>query len=215
MNNQCTDRDLLALEPGVFSAGGFESQQLLSGSGGSIAGGTFSKTGLDFAAAGIQPGMVLNVFSAAPAEGNCYEIVAVSAGAMSLSLLRASADVPTLSPPDTGISHFRVISFLPQIHAVQAGLEEKLRQLCELAGVSSAEFADSEMLRQAVALGALAAIFTARSCGGQDDALWAKAQHYRQRHLEAVSALRLSQDSDGDGLADQTRTLANVSLRRV
>lgn len=216
MNNQCTDRDLLALEPSVFLAGAFASQQLIAGNSAGLSGGLLTRNGVDFAAAGLQAGMVVCLFTGAPTEGRLYEILAVPAPqTLSISVLRSQHDGPAIIPSDAPAISFCVQTFLPQIQAVQQTLQEKMRQLEEVAGIASAAFADSALLRQAVALGVLADLYTAAAAGGANDANWTKAQDYRRRHAQAVSSLRLAQDVDGDGLAERTRALGNVGLRRV
>ena len=47
------------------------------------------------------------------------------------------------------------------------------------------------------------------------DPHWAKAEHYQQDFTRMQMQLRLAIDADGDGLAEQTRTLGNVTLRRT
>jgi hypothetical protein len=95
-------------------------------------------------------------------------------------------------------------------------LAEKFRQLSEAAGINSADFADSSQLRQAVAYGSLSGIFVARAeNAAPGDANWIKAEHYRRLFQAGQIQLRLAVDADGDGTAQQTRSLGNVTLRRV
>jgi len=42
MSDSCKDRDLLAIEPEIFTGGGFESQQLRAGADGVVSATTFS-----------------------------------------------------------------------------------------------------------------------------------------------------------------------------
>ena len=217
MANECKDRDLLAIEPDVFTGGGFDSQQMIAGTGGAVSGTTFTDASADFPAANIEAGMVLCVYSTVPAEGRCYEIISVdSAAALTVSILRADRDGDPVAPPAwTGLKYY-INTFAPQIAESEATLHEKLRQLGEADGISSSEFVDSSQLRKAVALGSLASVFTARASNATgDDANWVKAEFYRRQHVAAVGTLRLAKDIDGDGLAEHTRTLANVSLRRT
>ena len=217
MSDSCKDRDLLAVEPEVFTGGGFESQQMAAGADGLISATSFSSASAGFVAGGVQPGMVLCVYAAVPAEGRCYEIVSVdSATALTVSVLRSEQDGDAIGPPPgTGLK-YQINTFAPQISAAAATLHEKLRQIAEAEGISEADFADSAQLGRAIALGALAAIFTARAANATGaDANWTKAEHYRRQHVAATAAIRLAQDTDGDGLAERTRTLGNVSLRRA
>ena len=217
MSESCKDRDLLAIEPGIFTGGGFESQQLTAGADGVVSATTFSSASADFVAANVQTGMVLCIYAAVPAEGRCYEIVSVdSATALTVSVLRAEGDGNAIAPPAGTSLKYQINTFAPQVSAAAATLHEKLRQIAEAEGISEADFADSAQLGRAIALGALAAIFTARAANATGaDANWVKAEHYRRQHVAATAAIRLAQDTNGDGVAERTRTLGNVSLRRV
>ena len=201
MNNECKDRDLLAIEPEIF-AESFESQRLAAGEDGAIAGATFTSASADFAAAQVDSGMIVCVYDTVAVEGRCYEIVSVeSQTSLTVSILRPSGDGDPIAP---------------QIRGACETLAEKLRQAAEVEGIEVADYADSPRLRKAISLAALAAIFTARASNAADlDANWVKAEHYRREHLALLPALRLARDADGDGLAEQTRALGNVSLRRV
>ncbi len=217
MANECKDRDLLTIEPDVFTGGGFDSQQMAAGTDGAISGTTFTSASADFTAANIEAGMVLCVYSQVPAEGRCYEVISVdSSTALTVSILRADRSADAVAPPAGTNLKYYINTFAPQIADSEATLHEKLRQIGEADGISSAEFVDSSQLRKAVALASLASIFTARASNATgDDANWVKAEYYRRQHVAVVGALRLAKDIDGDGFAEQTRTFANVSLRRT
>lgn len=216
MSNDCKDRDLLALEPAIFTGGVFDSQNLASGQDGATSGTTFSSEDADFAAAGVEAGMVLGVYSSSPAEPLCYEVVSVdSATALTVSVLRADEAADAIAPPAGSDQKFLVRTFAPQIANVRASLLERLRETGQAQAVSGGDFVESNQLRQAIALGTLAVVFTARASNSADkDANWAKAEFYRNRYAEAVSALRLASDTNGDGYAERTRSLGNINLRR-
>jgi hypothetical protein len=216
MANECKDRDLLAIEPRIFTEGGFESQRLYVGDDGAISSTTFTSAQADFESTNILPGMVLCTYSTVPAEGRCYEIISVdSSTTMTVSNLRESESDPPIAPSTLTSQRYFIDTFAPQIAMVEASLNEKLRRYGEANGISPEEFADSSQLRKAVAFGVLSAVFTARASGAPDnDANWSKAEFYRQRHISAVGVLRMARDIDGDGYAEQTRTLSNVALRR-
>lgn len=214
MNIFCLDRDLLAVEPAIFLAGGLPAQELARGTGGTLHAATFTTQNGNFANAGITPGMVLSTYSAAPGEGNAWEILAVnSPSQLAVSVLRANDAGEALLPPETsGLSYF-VRTFAPQIRNVSDALAEKLRQLPETAGIRAAAFADSAQLRLTTVLGTLAAIFTARAEGAaQNDVNWTKAGFYRQEFARFQTQLRLVADADGP--AGPGRSLGNVTLRR-
>lgn len=217
MANECKDRDLLAIEPGVFTGGGFDSQRMAGGVDGAFSGTTFTSILADFTASSIQAAMVLGVYSTVPAEGRCYEIISVDSDtSLTVSVLRADRDAAAVAPsPGTNLKYY-INTFAPQIAEAEANLYEKLRQLGEADGIASVEFVDSSQLRKVIAFASLASVFTARASNATgDDANWVKAEFYRGQHVIAAGALRLAKDVDGDGFAEQTRTLSNVSLRRT
>ncbi len=217
MTNYCQDRELLSIEPIIFLAGGFPSQKLTSGSNGQISGSTFTASGADFSAAGVKAGMTLCTYATSPAEGSAYEIVSVdSATTLTVSVLRANVEDPAVAPPSQSGVSFYVLTYAAQIQTVSASLGEKLRQITEVSSLASADFADSTQLRLVTAYGTLSEIFVARAENAEAyDANWIKAQHYRQLYRNLQLQLRLVVDADGNGKAEQTRSLGNVKLRRT
>jgi len=217
MNQYCDDRDLLGIEPVVFMGGGFPCQELTGGQGGQLSGTAFEATGGNFVSAGVQAAMVLCTYTTTPDEGNAWEIVAVeSATQLTVSVLRVDGDGACIAPKaDDGLS-FHVRTYAAQIANVSTTLAEKLRRISEPSGPVKTAFADSAQLRIATAYGVLTDIFVARADNAEPyDANWLKARHYRNLFSEAQMRLRLAADDDGDGQADRTRSLGNVTLRRI
>lgn len=216
MTNECTDRDLLIVEPEIFD-GWRGTARLAAGDDGTIAGASFTSAAADFASAGVAAGMVLCVHAGAASEARRYEIVqVVSATELAVSVPRAYPDDDPIAPPAGEDLQYFIDTFAPQIAAAQNTLNEKLRRLGEPGGIDVTQYTDSELLRRAVATGALAGIFVARAANASAfDANWVKAEHYRARHVAAVGAMRLTIDADGDGFAERTRDLGNITLRRA
>ncbi len=215
MNQFCHDRDLLAIEPDVFTTAGFAGQELISDSDGAISGTSFTSAAGDFVTTGIAAGMVVSI---TPSAGGArsYEIISVdSATSMTVSILRADTDDPATPPQAASGLSYSVRTFGPQIGGVSSTLAEKLRQLSEVAGVASADFADSAQLRYATAHGTLSSIFLARADNAAPfDANWIKAQYYREQFARLQLQLRLVTDTDANGAAETARTLGNVRLIR-
>lgn len=214
----CCDRDLLILEPKIFGDSAWNAQRLCAGTEGQFAGTTFTTDCAGLAAAGVQGGMVLCVYATQPSEGMGYEIVSVKgSNVLTISVPRAGADDPPIAPVVApGPVQWQVLTFAPQIAAASATLAERLRNLSESAGIRQADFADSAQLRTVAACLALAGIFAASAESNDDsDARWTKSCSYMSQYRSALLNLRLSCDVDGDGLAEETRTLANVRLRRL
>lgn len=217
MNEFCQDRDLLGIEPGLFLTAGSTGSRLIAGSDGQLSGTTFTSATGDFLAAGVETGMVLTVSATVPSEGSAHEIVAVGgAGELTVSVLRASVDDAPIAPAAGEELSFCVLTYKPQIRRVCDALSEKLRAMVEATGVTSEGHVDSAQLRLAAAYGTLATVFLARAeSPNPGDAHWAKAERYHQEFARMQMQLRLVVDADGDGLAEQTRTLGNVTLRRT
>ena len=217
MNEFCQDRDLLGLEPGLFLSLGPTGSQLIARSDGQLSGTTFTSASADFTAAGIQAGMVLTVTTTIPSEGRAYEIVSVdSAQQLTVSVLRADVGGSPIAPPAAQNLSFRVITYQVQIHRVSDALAEKLRALAEAAPVAAEAHVDSAQLRQTAAYGTAASVLLAKAeSPGLTDPNWAKAERYQQDFTRMQMQLRLAIDADGDGFAEHTRTLGNVTLRRT
>jgi hypothetical protein len=216
MSEFCQDRELLCIEPVIFIGGGFASQQLIGGTGASIAASQLHWSGGDFLAAGVKPGMIATVWQSSAAEGNAYEIVSVdSQSQLTISVLRADPTGPILPPLAIANTSFHIRTYQPQIQAVSAALAEKLRRITESTAVQSGQFADSAQLRTTTAYGTLQSIFVARAENASSaDANWIKAQYYRDLFRQHQVQLRLAVDADGDGIAELTRTLGHVQFRR-
>jgi hypothetical protein len=217
MTDYCQDIDLMGIEPAIFLATSPPGQALLAGSAGAISGTTFTASGVNFQAAGVAAGMVLTVHRGNVAEGSAYEIVSVDGiGRLTVSVLRFDGAQPPTAPPTASGLSFLVRTFRQQIHRVCASLGEKLRSMVESSPVRSAGFADSMQLRLAAATGTIATLLVASAERATvDDPNWVKAQHYHNLFNRMQSQLRLAIDVDGDGLAEQTRSLGNVTLRRI
>jgi len=216
MTDYCQDRDLLAIEPVLFTGIGLAGQQLIAGNGGQLAGTAFSISGGSFVTTSVQAGMVLGTYETTPSEGMACEITAVSSATqLTVSVLRADTEAPAIPPPSKSNVSYQVVTYAAQIKAVSRSLGEKLRQLSEASAISEADFADSAQLRSVTAYGALTEIFVARADNAERyDANWIKAQHYRQLFRQNQLQLRLAVDTDGNGHAEYTRSLGNVLLKR-
>jgi hypothetical protein len=216
MNSITHDRDLLRIEPGIYLGGGFASRTLTAGTDGQLSDTAFTSASADFLAAGLAAGMVLCTWSDAPEEPSPVEIVSVnSATSLTVSVLRESDDAVPVGPsPGSDLGYF-VRSYRPEIRQAADRLAQLLSTSRELREDGRPAFLDTAPLRRAIAVGSLATIFDARSDGAPDSADGIKARHYRRLWTEVRTQLRVAVDSDGDGRADQMRTLSHVTLRRI
>lgn len=218
MHMFCQDRDLLLIEPGVFTRTGFGGQVLAAGTDGGLVGTSFTSSSADFESAGVAAGGVLRLQSGALDEGMCCEVIArISAETLTVSIARPGLDEPAVAPQaGSGDLTWRVLSFSPQIAAASGLIAEQLRSLSETEDADVASFVDSSTLRAATAAAALAAVFAAASeTADPADARWSKHLHHQRQFHQRMQRLRLARDVDGDGAAEQTRSLANVRLRRL
>ncbi len=217
MNTITHDRDLLRLEPVLFLGGGCASRTLIAGGDGVLSGSTFTSPGSDFALAALAAGMVLCTWTDAPEEPTAVEIVSVdSATQLTVSVLRESPDSDPVAPSAGSGLGFFVRSYRPEIRQAADQLAHMLSRSGETHRQDPPTFCDAAVLRETIAIGALATIFSARSGnGGQTDSAGIKAERYRREWLTARTRLRVAVDTDGDGLPDETRTLGHVTLRRI
>lgn len=213
----CQDRDLLSIEPLAYLSGAWQHQALATGNAGTQLGTTFTDTGADFVSNALAPGMVLVTWTTIPAEGLAWEIVSVdSATQLQVSVLRSSVDGPAIAPPAGTDLSWQVLSYASQIGDVSAALAEMLRHACEASPIAQADFVDSAQLRLCCATGVLERIFSARAENARPyDACWIKAEYFRTAWQQARAQLRLAVDLDGDGQAEETRSLGHCRLRRI
>lgn len=209
-----TDRDLLALEPGVFREVVWVGQRLASAQ--SALNGTtlvLATPGVTFAGAG--PGSVVNL------PGQTVEVVAlVTETAATVSKLRASVDDDPIPVGTFSGETAEVVTFAPQIAQVH-------RQVLRMLGIEPAESApdgqtpgeaditNPEALRQVEALGALHLVYAAAAAaGGAGRFIEDKAERYRRAFAAERQRAAARVDLDGDGVADATRRLNVVQFVR-
>jgi len=212
----CQDRDILCVEPVVYQGQAIPPiVQPASGTDGVISAGTFTSPSADFVGAGVRAGMVLCTTSTIISEGSVWEIVdVVSATQLAISSLRASADGPVISAGNATGPKYYVRTLMAAIEQVSSEISERFRRLGESNGIVATDFSDSRALAAATAFGVLARIYRGMAATVADDVRWMKAEHYAGEYERMCSRLRLSVDANGDGIAEQTRSLGNVRLRR-
>ncbi|MGP1345247.1 MAG: hypothetical protein ACTS3F_01085 [Phycisphaerales bacterium] len=213
------DRDLLMLEPALPREVDWVGQRLLdAGSGVVSAGGTaLLLTGISgLAALSIASGQLIRV------DGVWGEIVsAIEPNLLTISRLRADADAPAipLSVGGATPSDVRVISFGAQIGGVHAALMESLGLGDD--GLDEVAVLDGALMARIEALGALGIVYSGAASmvgGGGDgmrDAMGLKGAMYRERFEQQRRTLSVRIDTDGDGEADEMRSLRGARLDRA
>lgn len=223
------DRDLLVLEPGLFSEVGWLSQRIVVGTGSvatAVSGGgsllTMSSQDAGFDEAGVGAGSVVTFDRVA------YEVVErVSADTLRITRARSDAESPAIPLDPESSRPATVPTFAPQLAIVH-------RQVLRMAGIeiddasltpvddrdawlrldASAVMNPGALVR-AEALGALHLILTAASAaGGPGSELGRRAEQYRRRFEAERLHVAVRVDTDGDGVADATRRLNVVQFLR-
>jgi hypothetical protein len=211
------DRDLLILEPRLFSDTAWIGQRLHRSTSATIAAGgaTVTDASAPFAGLGIAPGHVL-MASTIPVE--ITEIL--SATQASISLARASAlDPPIPARALSGTVTIECFTFAPQIAQVHTQI---IRALGLVVGpttdsgtLGEDRITNTADITHTVALGAIHLILAAASPLAADPSgIRAKADTYRERFAAARRALVAEIDTDGDGTADAIRRTSLIHLVR-
>ena len=210
------DRDLLIFEPALPREVDWIGQRLLDGGTGVIsAGGTaLLLTGVNgLAALAIEAGQLIRV------DGVWGEIVsAIEPNLVTISRLRSDSEAPAipLSVGGATPSDVRVISFAAQIGAVHAALMESLGLGED--GLDAGAVLDGALMARLEALGALGIVYSGAASmlgGGGDgmrDAMSVKGEMYRERFEHQRRTLSVRIDTDGDGEADEMRSLRAARL---
>jgi len=201
-----TDRDCVALEPGVLAEASWAGQRVLSGTG-SVSGTTLTLEpgGVTLAQAVIGAGHVAVV------GGVTLEVVSVESDLeATVSVLRGDPGEPAVPPGDIGVSPV-------EVHSFGAVLETVHRQVLRMAGIDPDEpgalLTESDVLnpgalRELEACGALHLIYAAVAAAGPIGGVMEKrANAWRDRFWGERARARVLVDLDGDGEADASRRL--------
>ena len=147
-----TDRDILAIEPSLFSEACFSSQVLCGGTNGIVAGTQFTASGVDFTSSGVTAGGVIWLTSADGSIDGGFEIVSIiDSTHITVSILRSDpADAAIAVGSASGLT-WSIKTFAPQITVAETQLSHRLRCLpgWEAATVTLAELANTEAVKLA------------------------------------------------------------------
>lgn len=214
--NFSTDRDLLVMEPNVFTDAAIAAQTRLSVADAAVSGTTLTSAAADFAAAGIDAGSVVLIADVA------HEVVGRDdAHTLTVSLPRAQlSDAPIPGPGGTGLS-LVARTFAPQAALVHDALlrligidtDDPDATLDEDSVVSLSTMSHLETLGTLERLYASAGELIAP--GGWRNTLLLKGDDYRRRFREALGRAAILLDADGDGHADRTVRPGVATLTRI
>lgn len=200
------DKDLLALEPGLFRDASWVGQRLVVGTA-SVSATTLTLTSQDvnFEQAGVGAGSVVLIDNE-PAE----VIARTSATVLTVSKLRAGGDEPSIPLPTASAAAVRVFTFRPQLELVQ-------RQVLRMLGLepdapapagqpTTEHIANPEALRPVIAVGAVhLALVAASALSGELSPLRQRADMYRRMYALQRERLVVRFDMQGDGSAEFVR----------
>ncbi len=207
------DRDLLRLEPDVFSEVSFAAQHRLNESDGIVSGTTLTSVSADFEAAQVTAGDVVLIANIA-----CEVLARVDANTLTVSLPRTDLADAAIPPGDGSALAVSLRTFGSQAGRVHDTLLRRLGIDLDDADAVIDEDAivSLSVMAELETLGTLALVYHgAMSVGGDNDVLREKANHYRNRFEIASRAAVVLLDSDGDGSADVERRLGDVQLIRI
>lgn len=212
--NFSTDRDLLALEPAVFTELSWAAQQRLSVSDGVLSGGTtLSSATADFEMAQVEVGSVVLVNDVA------MEVIArTDANTLTVSLVRASLADEAIGGTDGSQLPVVARTLAPQAALVHDGLLQLLGIDADDPDPCLTEDAiiSLSLMAKLEAVGALERAYSgAAALVGDNQGLLAKAQRWRTAFGQAVHSATVLLDVDGDGVVDEKRQLNVTRLVRV
>ncbi|WP_432798404.1 hypothetical protein [Poriferisphaera sp. WC338] len=211
--NFSTDRDLLVYEPSLFKDVAFVGQQVVSVTDGVLSGTSLQSITADFVEADIETGHVAMINNVP------FEVVnRVSANELEVSLLRTQLSDSAIPGQDGSGLAVTVHTFGPQISVVHEGLmtllgadrDEPGKVLSDDAVVSVTVMARLETL------GTLERIYSGVMVFGEasEDVLL-RANRYRRMFEEARARAIVMVDIDGDGYADERRSLGLIRFMRT
>lgn len=209
-----SDRDCVALEPGVMGEAAWTGQRLLSGAGG-VSGTTLTLEagGVSLEDAGVKAGHVVLV------AGVPLEVVRRdSATTATVSRVRAGLESAPVPPGDSAGVPVEVYSFAGVLGAVH-------RQVLRMAGIDpddprvdalgEADVINGGSLRELEAAGTLHLVYSAASAAGPvGGEMERRARVWRDRFWGERQRARVLVDLDGDGEPDAVRRLNSVRFVR-
>lgn len=214
--NFATDRDLLSLEPDVFTEVPLVGQQRIHVTDAQLDGTTLTSLEADFAAADIETGAVA-LLGRTPLE----VVQRIDANTLTVSLLRSHTTDPPVPPTgfDDPALTLSVRTFAPQATLVHDAL-------LRLLGIDPDGIAPDALTEDAVvllgvmsrleALGTLERVYASAAVIENDAPLLArKAAHYRRRFDQARQTAVVMLDVNGDGLPEERRSLGVIRMTRA
>lgn len=196
------DRDLLVLEPSIFTEHFRLGQRLFRGTV-SVSGTQVAAVPeVNFAQLGVSVGGVIVI-----GEG-VYEIAGVQGGTrLVVSRPRGTNTDPVIAPPGSASIVASIVTFRPQLSLAERLLIRELG-----AGADRAKLLSVPLVRDLIVLGALELILATTST--TTPAEESKLEFFRRLLARTRGLSRIELDLDGDGQADAERTFGSMRLER-
>jgi hypothetical protein len=206
-----SDVDLLKYEPKLFTDYYFNSQVLISGTGGVLAGTSFSKSGVNFISSGVLAGSVIYLKSTDGNLDGAFEVVSVdSATQLTISVVRTDGAAAIAPPAGTDVT-YHIATFAPQ--AYEAGLT--LMRCFGIKADDAETLIEPEQLRITSVFLILASVYATLTGDAEtSEEFWKKSLHYRTLFEHAREILQLDVDTDADGDIDEVKHGGSIELIR-
>ena len=207
------DRDLMVIEPSLFADAMAVATLLIDATDGSISNGRLTSMSSDFESAGIDAGHVVVV------EGEVCEVVnRISSATVTISLPRANADDPVIEPSAGSNLVVKVPTFERQMNVAQAWVFGALGIDMEdtEAVLDEAAILNADRVARLLAMETIRRVFgIAAATDPTSVSLAERGEYYRKEVWATRRQTRAVLDLDGDGVADCTRQVSVVTLRRT
>lgn len=211
------DADILKYEPALLGTLNLRGQTLVEGSNGAVNGTTFTASGVDFVQSKVAPGGAIYISLTSPIFQGEFEIVSVdSATQLTISVIRADSEDEPVPLPASGNGFFRISTLKPQ--AAEAAFE-LTRYLGIQPGdptsdIEVSDILDTSVLKQASVFAVIADVYRLLATEEDNNDYWTASRYYRECFERARSAIKLTIDTDSDGIAEQTNMGGAVRLIR-
>jgi hypothetical protein len=214
------DADILKYEPVLFGELHLPWQVLAEGSGGTLNSTTFTASSADFTQAKVSAGGVIYLRSDDPDVSGldgAFEIVSVdSATELTVSVVRADSQDSPVAPPPASDVYFRISTLDPQTSEAAFALTEYfgIQPGDPASDIEVGDILDTAVLRQASVFAVISAVYATLASKEASENFWTKSLHYRTCFEHARSRVRLSIDTDSDGIAERTSMGGSMRLIR-
>lgn len=211
------DADILKYEPILFGELHLPQQVLVTGTGGTLSGITFTANGADFVSAQVSAGGVVYLRSADGTLDGAYEIVSVdSATQLSVSVIRSDSAMAAVAPPAATEIFYRISTLGPQANEAGFQLTEyfSINPGNPASDIDADDVLDKNVLKRTSVFAVISTVYAMLASKAKDENFWKKSLHYQKLFSKARERCRLSIDVGSDGVADITKVGASGRLVR-